>query len=205
MARSKKLSMTSTGSIAKNTYNLDIAVNGWNWQIENDPKRRQINIVRSLVIDGKTETAIRPIHTASGFFDADAMIFDGSSVAYLPDVGWAIAYKGVRWDETAGKNTTQIGFGVLVLHKSNPEKLLYRSTLPIGDTVIENGRTLGESVDTPKGLIENAFQYVPANVMKEIRRINVLIDRKMLPLPQMIVWQQQKSGILGRNFRYGLF
>jgi len=205
MALGKKRKTATAGTIHKKTYELDIPVNGWTWKIENSSNCRQINIVRSLAVDGKTETAIRPIHTAPGYFDADAMIFDGSSVTYLPDVGWAVIYKGIRWDEKAGKHTTQIGFGVLVLHKNNPEKLLYRSTSPIGTTTTENGWTLGESVVTPAGLADKAFNPVPAQVMKEIRRINVLIDRKMLPLPQMIVWQQQKSGILGKKFRYGLF
>lgn len=81
---------------------------------------------------------------------------------------------------------------------------MYRSTLPVGKTLIENGHTFGDSVAAPNELAENPFQSVPQQVMKEIRRIGTLIDRKMLPLPQMIVWQQQKSQILGKNFRYGL-
>jgi len=205
MARDKKKNISDAGSIQKNTYFFDASVNGWNWKLENDTKRNRINIIRSLNIDGAIETAVRPVYTAPGYFDADAMFFDGHTVAYLPDVGWAVAYKGIRWDQESGHRTTQVSFGVLVLHKNNPEKLIYRSTTPIGNTSIETGWTFGESFKTPQELTENTFQFVPDHVMKEIRRINMLIDRKMLPLPQMIVWQQQKSQILGKNFRYGLF
>ncbi len=204
-ARGKKPCIAKLGTVAKNAADLDTPVNGWNWRIENDPARGRINVVRSLVIDGKTETAARPIHTAPGYFDADAMLFDGRSVVYLPDIGWAVVYKGLRWDTVAGKPVTQVGFGVLVLDKSNPEKLLYRSTQPIGKPITENGHTLGQSVSTPATLAEKPVDHVPAAVIKEIRRISALIDRKMLPMPQMIVWQRQKSQIYGKKFSFSLF
>lgn len=205
-SRSKKSFINYNGDVVKNTYEIEIPVNGWNWKIENDCRRVRINVVRSLSIDGKIEKSIRPIHTAPGYFDADAIIFDGSSVAFLPDVGWAIAYKGIRWTETKnGDWETQVGFGVLLLHRNNPEKLIYRSTSSICTPVIEKGRTLGQSVNTPAEIAQSPFKYIPANVIKETRRIGVLMDKKLLPLPQMVVWQQQKSQILGRNFRYGLF
>ena len=201
----KKRSITPIGLIAKNTYELEMPVNGWNWKIENDPVRRRINVVRTLAIDGRTETAARPIHTAPGHFDANAMIFDGSSVRFVPDIGWVVIYKGIRWDKTGEEQTTHIGIGILILAKSNPEKLLYRSTEPASAVITENGWTIGANMQIPADMPDTAIEHVPQNVLKEVRRTNMLLDRKMRPISQMVVWQQQKSQILGKNFRYGLF
>jgi hypothetical protein len=133
---------TNAESVAINGYKLEQNVNGWEWIIENDPYRRNLRIVRSLKVNGSIETDARIINSVPGGFDADAVIWDGTSIKFIKDVGWVIVYKGVRWDQVNGEKTSAIGYGLLVLDKDNPEKVLYRTSNPEGPVFIEKGWTL---------------------------------------------------------------
>ena len=186
----------SSGIIAKNSYGLPEKVNGWDWKIENDPARRNLSVVRTLTKGGYIESDTRVINTAPGYFDADAMIFDGKAVQFIKDVGWAIVYTGIRWDEVGGKKTTTAGYGLIVLDKDNPEKLLYRTTKPIAAIGTFDGWTVDSVGKDASGILAEAQKHIPAKVMFEIKRIHELCPQGKLYIGQMVTWQRKKSGML---------
>jgi hypothetical protein len=203
--RKEHHSFEPVGQIRQNASRLDRDVNGWQWSISNDLEERHIHVIRALNINGEAEVGIRSINTVPGNFDADCMIFDGKMIRFLDKIGWAIIYKGIRWTENNGHKTSSIGYGVLLLDKHNPEKVLFHSDQPIeGRLYTEPGWTYGgDYLDCGK-FLENVTDHVPAKVIAHIQRIGELTEKKVLFPSQMVIWQKQKSGQLGRNFSYSL-
>lgn len=186
----------AAGKITRNSYALPKKVNGWEWKIENDPVRRNLAIIRTLKKDGYVERDTRVINTAPGYFDADAMIFDGKAIQFIEDVGWAIIYTGIRWDEIKGKKTTMAGYGLVVLDKDNPEKLLYRTTSPVKEIGVCDGWTVEIAAPEIALLAAQAESLIPAKVLFEIKRIHELCPQGKLYIGQMVTWQRKKSGML---------
>ncbi len=184
------------GKIVPNSYLLPEKVNGWEWKIQNDPVRRNLNVVRTLKKDGYTESDVRVINTAPGYFDADAMIFDGKAIQFIKDVGWALIYTGIRWDEKNGKKSTTAGYGIMILDKDNPEKVLYRTTCPVKEIGVFDGWTVQVDAADASALATKTESLIPAKVLFEIRRIHELCPQGKLYIGQMVTWQRKKSGLL---------
>ena len=196
----KEHQQVAAEAIESNRYVLDEKVNGWHWAIENDTQKRRINIVRKLYKDGYTETDNRVIHTIPGSFDADAIVFDGKSIRYIEQVGWAFIYKGIRWEQIDGRKVSKVGHGLIVLSRNNPELVLYRSTEPIHDNIIEvEGWTVASSENDHGSYIEIAENLIPESVLFRLRRRSELEQKGLLFPSQMIAWQQQKSGLRSKN------
>lgn len=176
-------------------------INGWKWSVSNNPSARNIKVTRELNTGSGVEVADRIINSVPGKFDSDAMIFDGKSVRYLDGIGWAIIYKGIRWDIVNGKKTTTAGFGILLLDNGNPERVLYRSDEPIqGTSHTQDGWTLETSCH-PCGLIEKVESLIGEKPVSLIKRWHSFSQKGHMFYSQMITWQRHKSGLLSRNVR----
>ncbi len=190
----------SAEKIQANTYMLEKKVSGWDWAVENDTRKRHINVVRTLKKADYTETDARAIGTVCGNFDADAVMFDGKSIRFVEKIGWILVYKGVRWDEISGKKVSKVGYGLIVLAEHNPELVLYRSNKPLdGYITILDGWTLGLDVDNSCRYIDSAYDLLPEKVVFELKRRYYLRDKGLLFPSQMIAWHQQKSGMIEKG------
>ena len=191
---------TSAEAIDVNKYVFKEPVNGWQWSVENDPQKRRINIVRTLQKEGYTESGIRPINTVPGYFDADAIIFDGKSIRHIEHVGWILLYKGIRWEQIDGRKMTKVGYGLIVLSESNPEAVLYRSSEPFKDTVEElEGWTVTNSKNNHGLHIDIVENLIPDHVLSRLKRRSELEKKNLLFPSQMIAWQQLKAGLRDKN------
>jgi predicted GH43/DUF377 family glycosyl hydrolase len=142
---------------------------GWDWSLEQDGVGRDLNIVRTLRREGRIETARRRIGTRPGYFDADGITFDGHSLRLIEGLGWAVAYRGVRWTDGG---STVAGSGLLLLDVENPERVLYRSEAPIaGTTGQASGRQASAGADPSAELLAQAEELIPERVQIETRRI----------------------------------
>lgn len=167
---------------------------GWDWKITNNGERRRIEIHRSLEFPGGLETACRPILGIPGNFDADGVSFDGSSIRLEEGLGWVLVYKGIRWDVRDGEKVTSIGYGVMILAEENPEKVFYRSKMPIFDRVgTVRGWESASEWSEESELLDSALDAVPEKVLFETRRLlELLKEDKGMP-SQMSKWLRQKS------------
>lgn len=183
--------------IEPNRYCFDKAVNGWKWHIENNSEKRCINIVRTLNKDGYHETATRAINTVPGSYDADAIIFDGTSICHFEQIGWLLIYKGVRWDVVDGEKISSIGYGLLILDENNPEMVLYRSTEPLDGKVTKiEGWDIGPTRNDQSVFFSKAAELIPELVVSRLKRRIYLKKKGLLFGSQMVIWQQQKSGLI---------
>lgn len=177
-------------------------VNGWEWSIWTDPGRRILYVTRRLGKDGGRESSDRAIHSRPGYFDSDGLLFDGTSIKELDEIGWGLIYRGVRWEAQGRSKKTQAGQGILVLDRDNPEKVLYRSTEPIGGSLSEEeGWTCGEKCRVNPEWMNNLESLIPPKVVFEIKRIKELETQGKGFNLQMISWQRQKSGLLEKESR----
>lgn len=170
-------------AIPENRYALPERCSGWTWSIGNDPDSRSLAIRREL--DGG-EHAERLVTPRPGFFDADVLLFDGSSVAPYPDLGWLVQYRGARWDDAPRRTT--YGSGVLLLDRENPERVLYRSEAPLpGSERREDGwRCRHDAVSVHMGP-----ELVPDAVAREVRRT---CERRPMR-SDMTRWLLRKAGL----------
>lgn len=177
-------------------YHFPHKISGWEWSMATDTRRRHLNIKRRLIRGGLAEEGCRVVNTVPGNFDADGVIFDGKSLRHLDEIGWALVYKGIRWDENEqGAKTTAIGYGVLVFDDDNPEKILYRSTEPIGGQLeYEEGWTATASHGVPTDLLTKVEDFIPEKVKYEIKRTKYLISKGYSFASDMTAWLRQKSG-----------
>jgi hypothetical protein len=169
------------------------ALCGWQWTIVNDIQGRCINIIRTLRKNGHTEGAVRVIPSVPGNFDADGIFFEEDCVRFVENLGWVVAYRGVRWEEDQYGKRTFVGHGLLVLDRENPERILYRSTEPIGGKVAkQEGWTGGRHNGEAWMFLEHAEDAIPEKVKFEIARIY-----EIAPMPSDLTkWLKHKSGTL---------
>ena len=168
-------------AIPENRYPLPERCSGWSWSIGNDPDSRSLTIRREL--DGG-EHAKRLITPRPGFFDADALLFDGFSVASYPDLGWMVQYRGARWDDAPRRTT--YGSGILLLDRENPERVLYRSEVPLqGSERHEDGWQFFHDAVA----VRMCAVLVPNAVACEVRRT---YERRPLP-SDMTRWLLRKA------------
>lgn len=170
-------------AISENRCALPERCSGWSWNIGNDPDSRSLAIRREL--DGG-EHAERLVTPRPGFFDADALLFDGSSVASYPDLGWLVQYRGARWDD--GPRRTTYGSGVMLLDRENPERVLYRSEVSLpGSERREDGWQCRHDGVT----VRMRAELVPAAVAREVGRT---YERRPMP-SDMTRWLLRKAGL----------
>jgi len=169
------------------------ALCGWQWTIVNDIEGRCINIIRTLRKNGHTEAAIRVIPSVPGNFDSDGIFFEEDCVRFIDNLGWVVVYRGVRWEEDQYGKRTFVGYGVLVLDRENPERILYRSTEPIDARVTgRDGWTGGRDNGQGWVFLEKAEDFIPEKVKFEIGRIY-----DIAPMPSDLTkWLKHKSGML---------
>jgi hypothetical protein len=192
----KEHQTTTLDGISPNIYKFPDQINGWDWSIENDSQKRQINIVRTLNIDGYTETAVRSVHIVPGSFDADGILFDGKSIRHIDDIGWVMVYKGFRWDIVDGQKQTSVGYGILIMDSANPEKIVFRSTEPIEDETIKLSGWIIDDSNKYASYLEIAEEIIPEKVRFRLKRRSYLDSKGLVVPSQMVSWQQQKSGML---------
>lgn len=198
--RKRHQKVTAAG-IAENEYPLG-GVNGWQWSIRTDPARRMILVTRRLEKDGWRESTDRPINSRPGHFDSDGLIFDGKSIKELGKTGWGLIYRGFRWEEREHTKRTHSGYGILVLDRNNPEKVLYRSTQPIeGSLGEEGGWTAAHNCPVKEEWLLNLESLIPPKVLFEMNRMKELEKQGKGFNLQMISWQRQKSGLLEKESR----
>jgi len=92
----------------------------------------------------------------------------------------------------------------LILEDKNPEKVLYRSTESICDTVKISEWNITPMTDAVEELLGNYEKFVPEKVLFEIRHLHSLEKRGLAFSSQMITWQKQKSGLLASTYRLRL-
>ncbi|HBQ64935.1 MAG TPA: hypothetical protein DD727_08485 [Clostridiales bacterium] len=191
--------MEKSGNSTENTpCEFPETLSGWQWRLENDPTHRQIHIIRQLQTRTGLEKARRPVFPIPGSFDADGIFFDGRSIRKVDDLGWFLVYRGCRWEESGGQlggqKFTQTGYGILILDRENPERILYRSTEPVGSyTDKTEGWNFGGNFGEAGSILEEAEKHVPEKVLFEIRRINSLIDAGKFWRSHMTAWLKNKA------------
>ncbi len=186
---------------AAGKFDFPEEINGWKWSLTNNAAGRNIKVIREFKTGRGVEIADRIINSVPGKFDSDAVIFDGKSIRYLEGIGWAIIYKGIKWDIVDGKKTTIAGFGILLLDDDNPERVLYRSEEAIaGTSHCADGWVFETSYDAC-GLIENAESLIGEKAVSLIKRWHSFSQKGQMFYSQMITWQRHKSGLLSRDVR----
>jgi hypothetical protein len=167
---------------------------GWKWNIQNDISRRCITIIRQLSTPGGTETAKRPIYTVPGGFDPDLIAFDGKSVRYIEGIGWVLVYAGAKWQEENGRKTSLTSYGIIILDRENPERVLYRSTEPVSGIIeeCEGWKISGSSVKASM-LLDEVKMHIPERVIFEIKRMYELIDAGKCWRSHMTAWLKNKA------------
>ena len=163
---------------------------GWYWQIGQNKEKRCLFIRRCLGNpDAPIDQAQKDILCRPGYFDADCITWDGT--ISKTGSGWAIPYRGVRWDEADGQPRTQIAFGLLLLDEENPERLLYRPEQPMGDMHILPGHVSGEEVPCPA--VQELMPLVPEPVIRELRHMKKLIATGEHWRSHHTIWLEERA------------
>ena len=117
-------------------------------------------------------------------------IFHSGCVVRSPDLGWLVVYKGLCWEEADGNRRTQVGYGLLLLDRENPERILYRSSEPLdGKLALEQGWTAGGTIALGQAFAARAESLLPARVRNETLYI---YQHKPMP-PHMAQWLATKA------------
>ncbi len=170
---------------------------GWEWRVQNDAEKRRLTVVRRLAADGGEVSASRPICKRPGYFDADCLSLDERSLV-LTDVGYCLLYAGLRWFVEDGRERTQTGFGLLVLDRDNPERILYRSSLPIeGYASVQDGFATSLP-DFPEELRSRLRELVPSQVSFEILRAEGLVREGVHWVSHHTEWLRRRAKRAGR-------
>ena len=161
---------------------------GWDWTIRSSPDGREVQIVRQLQASG--EASARPVGSRPGYFDSDGLLIEPGCVVRSPDLGWLVVYRGFRCEEADGNRRTQVGYGLLLLDRDNPERILYRSSVPLdGKLAFEQGWTAGETIALGQAFAARAESLLPARVRKETLYI---YQHNPMP-PHMVQWLATKA------------
>ena len=161
---------------------------GWDWTIRNSPDGREVQIARQLQASG--EASARPVGSRPGYFDSDGLVVEPGSVVRSPDLGWLVVYKGFRWEGADGNRRTQVSYGLLLLDRENPERILYRSSVPLdGKLAFEQGWTAGGTIALGQAFAARAESLLPARVRNETLYI---YQHKPMP-PHMAQWLATKA------------
>lgn len=161
---------------------------GWRWTVRNGPEKRGLLITRTLP-DGSCR-AERPILCRPGYFDSACLTLAGSP-GHIPGC-YVLMYRGVRWTEDTAGGRTHVAFGLLLLDEDDPERVLYRSTVPIGEETVLPGFGTGQDVPCPV-LPEKAAESVPEAVLREIRHMRVMIAQGTYWKSHHTVWLEARA------------
>lgn len=179
-----------TVDISAKTVHFPEKASGWHWQVEQNTNKRCLSIKRIL---GNPNAAIdhaeKDVLCRPGYFDADCITWDGS--IEKTQSGWAIPYRGVRWDEFDGKQQTTVSFGLLILDDENPERLLFRPDQAMGKSFCLPGYVTGEEIPCPS--VQELLQSVPEPVIREIRHMKNLIASGQHWRSHHTIWLEERS------------
>ena len=163
---------------------------GWHWQAGQNLKKRCLCVRRCL---GNPEQPIdraqRDFLCRPGYFDADCITWDGQ--VEKTESGWALPYRGVRWEEKDGEKQTLVSFGLLILDAENPEKLYYRPETPMGETCVLPGFVTGEEIPCPS--VQALLPLVPEPVIREIRHMHALTKQGYHWRSHHTVWLEARA------------
>ncbi len=173
-------------------YEFPHPILGWNWKIEQNTVDGGLSVVRNYLFPQGADTAVRPIRVRPGYFDADMMLFDGESVGYEDSLGYYVLYQGVRWSEENLIRKTVSGWGVLVLDKENPERILYRSSEPLSEPMTEDGFFIPARQPAPKDLLNHIKQLIPQQVQFEIARSEKLVQEGKHWRSHYTIWLEER-------------
>ena len=136
---------------------------GWRWTILNDPAEGSIRIVRkhSEVEDSVESTLILP---RPGYFDAHGLSLLDQGVSKVGEWAWMLTYAGYRCESGAEGNFTEYGAGIILIDHDNPERILFRSRMPISGT---QGRVSGWTARIPELPGFDPMTEIPVSVMEE--------------------------------------
>jgi predicted GH43/DUF377 family glycosyl hydrolase len=161
---------------------------GWSWSLINREAQRAVGIVRELPDPEGGERNIRRVDARPGYFDAHGLWMSEQTPVAVDDWGWLVVYQDQRWDvNPKGYKRTQAGLGILVLDRENPERVLYRSTLPIGRIREADGWTDLSAAESWKD--EDLLRSIPEKVRREAAYIH---QGKWVP-SNMTRWLREKS------------
>ena len=158
---------------------LDERVGGWRWTLRNASCGGRMQIVRLL--DATGETNAREIYGRPGYFDAGGVMLEPDGVRRLGKLGWIAVYRGWRWIKRRGKRSAHVGYGLLLLDRENPERILYRSVEPVA------GKGTAD-------LLRRAEKLIPEKVHRELR----FIYRHQPMRREMILWLNEKAQAVQR-------
>ncbi|MHB8963376.1 MAG: glycoside hydrolase family protein [Saccharofermentanales bacterium] len=174
-------------------------LSGWRWELCNNAEHRCVSVKRYLDahdVGGaitEIDQAERLISCRPGYFDADVMQFDGKSLFFDKELGWLISYKGIRWTREQGFLKSEVGFGILVLDKDNPEKILYRSLESIVPSAVMDGWTDGAGINQFELDGGSIVGFIPSNVRFEIKRANEMVASGKHWTSHHTLWLQKRA------------
>lgn len=180
------------------------AASGWRFVIRNLSEHRGLAIERTLERNGQVLSALRPIPTAPGRFDADGMLLWAGSAWPVREAGFGllVPYLGLRWREADGQPATECGFGLLVLDPDNPERILYRATEPLDDRIWEiPGWVGGAALEVAsiaragEAFASEAERWIPRQVLFEIRRMAELTTQGLHWRSHHTTWLRRRAGL----------
>ncbi|MCX7018063.1 MAG: hypothetical protein WCK47_06405 [bacterium] len=173
------------------SYHFPEPLSGWRWELVNNASDRTLALRRELYRDGCRESGVRPIPCRPGHFDADGLFFDGCAVRFVPDLGWIVLYRGIRYEGSVEVPISRVGVGVLLLDRENPERILYRSTEPVGEAFVVNGWTAAAGHGDMVRYLDKAGDLIPQAVTSEVRNIY-----EHIPMPSDTTkWLRRKAGL----------
>ena len=169
---------------------------GWHWQAGQNIQKRCLCVRRSLGDpNAPIDRAERTFLCRPGYFDAHLMTWDGTMEK--TEYGWAIPYRGVRWEETDGNKQTLVGFGLLILDEENPERLLYRPEKSMVQEQILPGLVSGEEIPCPD--VHQLMPLVEESVTREIRHMNRLIQEGSHWRSHHTAWLEERARQAGEK------
>lgn len=165
---------------------------GWQWRLKGGGLDKRLGICRTLEGDHGVESTRRAVAGRPGRFDADGLYLEPQAVVEVVDLGFLVAYRGVRWEGEADTRRTVSGMGLMVLDRENPERILYRSAAPLPGSVADQpGWTCGWSPLSAGETLEGADAAIPTSVREEIGRLY-----KRHPMAtDMARWLRIKKGL----------
>jgi hypothetical protein len=143
-------------------------------------------------LPGTGETAVRPINSRPGYFDAHGLVMPDNGIRFDEELNsWVVVYQGLRLLEDERGKRTEAGYGILLLWGANPEQILYRSMLPVAVEELNGWKSAGREKTTL--LLKEFRKWIPAATISDITYLNAYLAEN-IPFPsQMAQWQKQKA------------
>jgi hypothetical protein len=166
---------------------------GWQWYADNDIDKRAISITRLLDRNGYHEVECSFVYPRPGYFDSVMTTLATESIEMFDDLGWLVAYRGVRWDTEEGKQVTRVGFGFLLLEPDNPQRIIFRSGSSLVPPAVLDGWVAGTEILPPSQMLDKPLDHIPERVVAEIRRTRECAQKGIAFSTQFTDWLKKKA------------